>query len=214
MEDGTFRYRKPPKVSWFLEYGHGRPANVIVTAKGLVPVLSINEPEQPNLIVPDIMEIGGIEDLRSRTLFYDAISLGCIHADFQGKRIIALLRKEGSLTLDDENMIQDICRRFRCRPSRIGRWTFACVTEVLFHLRIISKDEYYVLNNLRILRNSLQHQVVAKYTIDSSEADRILKQAIQVLLRLRELPMALATEITGYELKKFWDDLGFKVINS
>ena len=69
MEDGTFRYRKPPKVSWFLEYGHGRPANVIVTAKGLVPVLSINEPEQPNLIVPDIMEIGGIEDLRSRTLF-------------------------------------------------------------------------------------------------------------------------------------------------
>lgn len=87
LEDGTFRYRKPPKVSWCLEYGHGRHANAIVTAKGLVPLLSINESEQPNLIIPDIIEIGGIEDLRSRTLFYDAISLACTHAGFQGKRI-------------------------------------------------------------------------------------------------------------------------------
>jgi len=41
MEDGVFKYREPPKVTWCLDYGDDRPGNVIVTAKGLTPDLSV-----------------------------------------------------------------------------------------------------------------------------------------------------------------------------
>jgi len=213
MEDCVFKYREPPKVTWCLDYGDDRPSNVIVIAKGLTPVLSVTS-ERSNILIPDFVEIGGIEDLRKRRLFFDAISIACIHADFQGKRVIALLKKEGSLSSEDQTKIKNICKKFNVRqPNRIGKWPFACVIEVLFSLRIISKDEYNVLNDLRELRNSLQHRIVAKYSIELTKADRILKDAIQVLLRLRELPVGLIAEISGYEYEQFWRDLGYKVPN-
>lgn len=209
MEDGAYRYREPPRVTWSMEYGDGRPPNVIIGAKGLVPVLTVSSSDQPNQIIPDIVEIGGIEDLRRKKLLYDSISLACTHADFQGKRIVALLMKEGTLTNIELQRIRDLCRKFRCKPKRIGKWTFACVIEVLFGLGIISKDEHDTLSKLRWIRNPTQHQITAKYTLDPKRADEILQLTIQVLLRLRELPAALSTTISGYEWKRFWSDLGF-----
>ena len=41
------------------------------------------------------------------------------------------------------------------------------------------------------------------------EVDNVLKQTIQILLRLRELPVHLFCKITGYEAKRFWEDLGY-----
>jgi hypothetical protein len=212
MEDednGVFRFREPPKTNWSLEQlENGRPVAAIIGAKGLVPVLSIYKSNQSNIVIPDIVEIGGIEDLRARKLFNEAVSLAYTHSDFQGKRIIALLNKEG-LTHRDKNIFNGVCKKFKCNPNRIGRWSFACVTEVLFGLADISKDEYDTLNGLRVIRNRLQHQSVAKYTMATERVDSNLKKTIQVLMRLRETPFALSVKITGYEFKEFWEDLGF-----
>lgn len=214
MENGLFRYREPLKVTWLSDYGPGRPANVIIAAKGLVPVLKISNTDQPNVIIPDVAEIGGIEDLRKKGIFHEAISMAYTHADFQGKRIIALIRKEGILSVNEDLIIRDICKKYGCKPKRIGRWTFVCVIEVLLKIFEISKDEYDTLNELRKIRNSLQHMVPAKYALNTERADRVLKESIQVLLRMRELPIALETKITGYEFKQFWEDLGFGAANS
>ena len=71
-------------------------------------------------------------------------------------------------------------------------------------LFLIISENFAILPNTRLLPN----------TKLSLKADQVLKQTIQVLLRLRELPIGLVTEITGYELKRVWDDLGFNAINS
>lgn len=209
MEDGLFRKRKPPKVTWLSDYGPSRPANAIIGAKGLVPVLKISGPEKPNLVIPDIMEIGGIEDLRQNRFYYEALSMACTHAEFQGKRIIQLLKKEKSFTLEDNQKIYKICKKSGTRVNRVGKWTLSCIAKVLFKLDVIAKDEYKTLTELRIIRNSLQHQAVAKYKIDTEQVNCILQESIQVLLRMRELPIALTTKITGYEEERFWKDLGF-----
>ena len=209
MENGLFGHRIPWKVTWLSDYGPGRLANAIIAAKGLVPVLQITDSKKHNIIIPDMAEIGGIEDLRNKKIFYEAMSMACTHADFQGKRIMILMRKEGILSIDDEKRINNICRKYKCNPKRIGKWSLACVVDTLYNLYEISKDEYDTLNELRKLRNKLQHDIVAKYSLDTEKTDRLLKDSIQVLLRMRELPITLTTKITGYELNQFWEDLGF-----
>ena len=209
MEDGLFRYRRHLKVTWLSNYGPGKPVNSIIGAKGLVPVLNVGDSEYHHIIIPDVAEIGGIEYLRKRRMFYEAVSLAHTHADFQGKRIIALLLKERILSNDEINNIKNICKKFKCKFNRIGRWSFICVIEVLNNLLEISKDEYNTLDELRDLRNKLQHSVAAKYGINTEQVDHLLLKIIQVLLRMRELPIGSDIKITGYEFETFWKDIGF-----
>jgi len=68
MEDGSFRYRPPPKVTWISDCGKDRPSNVIICAKGLIPVLTVKTKDQHNIVIPDIVEIGGIEDFKKKIL--------------------------------------------------------------------------------------------------------------------------------------------------
>jgi hypothetical protein len=179
----------------------------VITAKGIKPILTLKSPSQRNRIITDIFEIGGIECLRVRRNFKEAISLAYTHADFQGKRICALLIKEG-LSESQKIQIEKICGK-RNPPNRVGKWSFSCLISVLYELKEISKDEADCLNKLRKTRNSLEHQSVSQYLIDVEKTGALLQIVIQVLLRMRELPVGDSVSITGYEMSQFWADLGF-----
>ena len=213
-DDGTYRQRVPPKISWINEYGWTeRPVKVVLDANGLIPVMHVSSATQTNTVVPDIVEIGGIEDLRVKRMFYEAILLACTHADFQGKRILALEIKSPITKDSDKKIIEDICREQKKKWSQtdLGKLNFYNVIEALFRLSIIDKNEFDILNELRNMGNGLRHNILTKYSLDIRKANQVLKDTIQILLRLRELPICISEEekITGYEWQNFWEDVGY-----
>lgn len=206
-EDGTYKLRQIPKVIWNLEQVDQFTV-ALIAAKGLIPVLATENLGKSNLITTDEHEIGGIDDLRERKLFVNSILLAFTQADFQGKRIIALLQKEG-LNQDEQAIVQNLCKKNGSSYTRVGKWPFLCVIESLVKLAIIDNVEYQSLDELRSVRNDLMHQSVAKYSIDPYITDILLRKVIQILLRLRELPVGLTAEIDVFEQKQFWIDIGF-----
>ena len=124
-----------------------------------------------------------------------------------GKKAVALLIKEG-LSNSQKELVQRICGKHN-PPNRVGKWSFSCLISVLHQLQTISKDEFDYLNALRLARNRLQHQSVSQYQINVGETDPLLTHVIQVLLRLRELPVGDNVSISGYEMEEFWSDIGF-----
>ena len=50
MAEGGFYYRNPPKSTWETSYRDSRPANAIIGAKGLVPILKVRSSEKPNIL--------------------------------------------------------------------------------------------------------------------------------------------------------------------
>jgi len=213
LEDGSHRHREPPKVTWHMDEQYDpmhKRSNAIVTAKGLIPVLEVGSPNEVNVVVPDIVEIGGIEDLRLRGEYSSALWMACLHADFQGKRILSLLLKDGSLARRELAILEKALGGRKPSVSKIVKLKLKVLVEVLFRLSLINPEEHRVLGEVRVLRNRTQHKIVAKYEIDGAKANENLNKVIQILLRLRELPPCLdeGNEITGYECSTFWKEIG------
>lgn len=206
---GIFKVRKPPKSTWISQNAEDRPSNTIITGKGLRPILRVNEKDAVNIVVPDIMLIGGIDNLRERKNQYEAVMMANTHIDFQGKRILVLLLLDRTLKLDEIKIMMKIARSKHGKNKRVTKWSTYCVNNIIYALDIISKDEFEVLEKLRKLSNKLRHNQIAMFKMKSSEVDQLLYQTIQVLMRMIELPVPLTKYIDGYKHKFFWKDMGY-----
>lgn len=120
-----------------------------------------------------------------------------------------LLYLENGFDENELKVIERNCSFTNSRVDRIGRWKLFSLIKTLYELDEISKDEFNALNELRKLRNDLEHNPYSKFKLDTKKADELLKDVIQVLLRMRELPISLTVEIKGTEYRRFWDDLGY-----
>jgi len=209
LEDGLFRYRKPPNGSWIDNFDPEKYPGAVYHAKGLIPVFKPKGETITLTPIPDLMEIGAIDYLREKKRYFEAISISSTHTEFQGKRILQLMKKENKFTSDEQKIIKEICKKNRSNRKRIGVWSFKCLVEVLYNVNIISKEEYVTLTKLRTLRNQLLHTTHARYQTDPAMTDELLKSIVQVLLRIRELPFPLNITLRGNEMKQFWRDLGY-----
>jgi len=155
MSEGDFRQRTPPKSTWISEHEESRPIIATMCAKGLVPVHRITRPDAVNTLIPDIMEISGIDYLRENKHYYEAIMKANTHSEFQGKRILILKYIDEQFTREELLKISKIRRKCHSKDKRLGRWTTQCVNNILYQLDIIAKDEFEALEKLREISNEL-----------------------------------------------------------
>lgn len=209
MGEGMFRYRQPPDGSWYENFDPERFPGAVYHAKGLIPVFKPKGEVISMTPVPDVLDIGAIEYLRQKRRFLEAVMLASTQTEFQGKRIMQLLSHEKAFNEKELKIIEENCRKTNSRVDRIGRWKLYSLIKILYELDEIAKDEFNVLNELRQIRNELGHNPYAKFKLNTEKVDSLLMEIIQVLLRMRELPVYLIKEIKGTELREFWEDLGY-----
>ena len=130
--------------------------------------------------------------------------------EFQGKRIMQLLHHENGLDENELEIIEKNCKITNSKVDRIGRWKLFSLVKILYELDEIAADEYNALNELRKVRNQLEHNPYVKYKLDTKKVNDLLKKVVQILLRMRELPVHITKEIKGTELRQFWDDLEYE----
>ena len=209
LSDGLYRHRNPPDGSWYETFDPEKFPGAVYHAKGLLPVFKPKGEIVSMTPVPDVFDIGAIEYLRQKRRFLEAVTLSSTQTEFQGKRIMQLLYLENGFDENELKIIEKNCNITNSRVDRIGRWKLYSLIKTLYELNEIAKDEFNVLNELRKLRNDLEHNPYSKFKLDTKKADELLKDVIQVLLRMRELPISLTMEIKGTEYRQFWDDLGY-----
>ena len=88
------------------------------------------------------MIIASIDDLRKQKKQFEAILMANTHIDFQGKRILVLLKLDQTLSPTEIKQMMETARKCICKQRRITKWTTYCVNNVLYKLDIISKDEF------------------------------------------------------------------------
>lgn len=217
-EDGTYKYREPNRISLeeikknIKAFGSKR---IMFISRGLLPVLKQKDEDIGSIhsMVWDIQDIGVIEDLRIKGNFYHAVLKAAAHADFQGKRILALKNKSKNTSIDERKIIKDIYddKKNKCQKKveRIGELNLCGVIEALFDIKIIDNIEDDILTNIRKMSNDLRHVIDADYILDEQKADETLKGTVQILLRLREIPVNISEseKISGHEWENFWEDI-------